>query len=180
MNGDPPPTYREICKRFGYRSPKAANDHVRALERKGLLTHQKGRSRSLRLTNQPAGITVFRIVAGRPLEASTESEATLQIDSTPFGIRERSKAFGVRVYGDSMIGRNILDGDIVLLERGLTPRDGDVVAALIENESTLKTFVRRNGKNWLRAENPLYADLVPISNLRVQGVARAVIRLLNA
>jgi repressor LexA len=53
-----------------------------------------------------------------------------------------------------MIGRQIFDGDIVVLERDTTPRDGDVVAALIDNESTLKTFVRKREKVWLRAENP--------------------------
>jgi repressor LexA len=78
-----------------------------------------------------------------------------------------------------MVGRQIFDGDIVLLEHEAVPRNGDVVAALIDNESTLKTFVRRSGKVWLRAENPLYPDLVPASDLQVQGVGRAVIRFLS-
>jgi repressor LexA len=78
-----------------------------------------------------------------------------------------------------MVGRQIFDGDIVLLEHEAVPQNGDVVAALIDNESTLKTFVRRSGKVWLRAENPLYPDLIPGSDLQVQGVGRAVIRFLS-
>ncbi len=78
-----------------------------------------------------------------------------------------------------MIGRGIFDGDIVLLEHDAIPRHGDVVAALIDSESTLKTFIRKDGKTWLRAENPRYPDLIPAWDLRVQGVARAVIRDLN-
>jgi len=179
-NGDAPPTYREICRRFGYRSPKSAADHVAALERKGLLTHEKRCARGLRLVKRTSGVPLLgRIAAGSPSEASPEVEQRLPIDPTSFGIRERSKAFAVRVAGDSMIGRKIFDGDIVLLEQGPTPRNGDIVAALIDNESTLKTFVRKHGKTWLRAENPLYPDLIPVLDLRIQGVARGVIRFLS-
>jgi repressor LexA len=78
-----------------------------------------------------------------------------------------------------MVGRQIFDGDIVLLEQETSPHDGDIVAALIDNESTLKTFVRKGSKVWLRAENPRYPDLVPALDLQIQGVARAVIRFLN-
>lgn len=78
-----------------------------------------------------------------------------------------------------MIGRQIFDGDIVLLEREAIPQNEDIVAALIDNESTLKTFIRKGGKVWLRAENPRYPDLVPAWDLQVQGVARATIRFLR-
>lgn len=179
-NGEAPPTYREICRRFGYRSPKAAADHVAALEKKGLVTRKKGCARGLRLLRRISGIPLLgRIAAGLPSETSQEVEQRLPIDPRSFGIRERSKAFALRVTGDSMIGRTIFDGDIVLLEQGPTPQNGDIVAALIDNESTLKTFVRKDGKAWLRAENPLYPDLIPALDLKIQGVARAVIRFLN-
>jgi SOS-response transcriptional repressor LexA len=78
-----------------------------------------------------------------------------------------------------MTGRQILDGDIVLVEQERSPRNGEIVAAIIDNESTLKTLVRRDGETWLRAENPLYPDLVPAMGLTIQGVARAVIRILS-
>ena len=75
-----------------------------------------------------------------------------------------------------MIGKNILDGDVVIVEQGRTPQTGDVVAALIDNESTLKTYLMKNGKPVLRAENPKYRDLIPASELSIQGVMVALVR----
>jgi repressor LexA len=110
-----------------------------------------------------------RIAAGFPREALTSSGEHLNLDPTSYGITDRSRAFALCVTGDSMIGRQIFEGDIVLLEHEAIPRDGDIVAALIDNESTLKTFIQKEGKVWLRAENPLYPELVPAMNLQVQG-----------
>ena len=179
-NGESPPTYREICERFGYKSPKAASDHVAALERKGLVTRNKGRSRGLRSVRQRDGIPVLgTIVAGMPRVGFPESDRRLALDPAAYGIKNRSHAFALKVSGDSMVGRQIFHGDIVLLEHEATPQNGDIVAALIDNESTLKTFVRKGNKVWLHAENPRYPDLLPALDLEIQGVARAVIRFLN-
>ena len=180
VHGDAPPTYREICERFGYRSPKAAADHVAALERKGLVVREKGCARGLRLTTKTVGVPVVgRIPAGAPREAVELIEQRLLIDPGLYGIRDRSKAFAVRITGDSMLGRQLCEGDLVVMERDVVPRTGDVVAALIDNEVTLKTFLCDQGKIWLRAENPKYPSLVPVQDLRIQGVARAVIRFLQ-
>ena len=100
----------------------------------------------------------------------------MAINPIPFGIADRSRAFALRVCGDSMEGRRIFDGDIVLCESGVPPRHESIVAALIDHESTLKTLLLRKGKAWLRAENPRYPDLIPAWDLQIQGVARAVIR----
>jgi len=179
-NGENAPTYREICRKLRYRSPKAAADHVAALERKGFVIRERGKARSIRLTSKSSGVSLLgRISAGYPSDSPSEFEARLPIDPTAFGIRDRSKAFALRVRGDSMTGRQILDGDIVLVEQERSPRNGEIVAAIIDNESTLKTLVRRDGETWLRAENPLYPDLVPAMGLTIQGVARAVIRILS-
>ena len=75
-----------------------------------------------------------------------------------------------------MIGKHILEGDIVVLEHGVTPRTGDVVAALIDNESTLKTFRLEKNEPYLHAENPRYPKLIPASELVIQGVMVALIR----
>ena len=75
-----------------------------------------------------------------------------------------------------MTGKAILDGDLVVLEHGMTPRNGDVVAALIDNENTLKTFVQEGDRTFLRAENPSYPDLIPGGELVIQGVMVALIR----
>jgi len=178
--GEPPPTYREICKRFGYRSPKAAFDHVVALEKKGYVIREKGFARGLRLVRKSTGIPLLgSIAAGLPDEALTTTRERLNVNATSYGITDRSRAFALCVTGDSMIGRQIFEGDIVLLEHGAIPRDGDIVAALIDNESTLKTFVHKEGKVWLRAENPLYPELIPAMDLQVQGIVRALIRFLK-
>ncbi len=179
-HGEAPPTYREICTRFGYRSPKAASDHVAALERKGLVTREKGRSRGLKSVRQREGIPFLgRIAAGLPRDGIAESDRRLSFDPAAYGITNRSRAFALQVSGDSMVGCQIFDGDIVILEHEASPQNGDIVAALIDNESTLKTFVRKGSKVWLRAENPRYPDLVPALDLQIQGVARAVLRLLK-
>jgi repressor LexA len=75
-----------------------------------------------------------------------------------------------------MIGRHILDGDFVVLEHGPEPRNGQIVAALIDGASTLKTFVVKGGKPYLKAENPKYPDLLPAQELMIQGVLKALIR----
>jgi repressor LexA len=75
-----------------------------------------------------------------------------------------------------MIGRHICHGDIALLEHGPEPRAGQIVAAMIDGQVTLKTFVVRNGKPYLKAENPKYADLWPAQELVIQGVLRAILR----
>jgi repressor LexA len=180
QRGESPPTYREICKRFGYSSTKAAADQITALERKGFVIREKGRARGIRLVRKSSGIPLLgHITAGFPSTALEESRERLDLDPALFGIQDRSKAFALRVAGDSMIGRQIFDGDIVVLDNTIVPRNGDIVAALIDNECTLKTLVRRGRKVWLRAENPKYPDLIPAADLQIQGVGRAVIRLLN-
>jgi len=75
-----------------------------------------------------------------------------------------------------MIARHILADDLALFEQGPEPRDGQIVAALIDSETTLKTFVRKDGKAYLKAENPNYPDLIPAQELRIQGVFKALIR----
>jgi len=178
--GESPPTYREICEQFGYKSPKAAADHVAALERKGLVTRKKGRSRGLRSIRQRDGIPILGCVAaGLPRDGFAESNQRLPVDPAAYGIKNRARAFALQVTGDSMVGRQIFAGDIVVLEHAADPQNGDIVVALIDNESTLKTFVRKGSKTWLQAANPRYPDLIPTLDLQIQGVARAVIRLLK-
>jgi repressor LexA len=92
------------------------------------------------------------------------------------GYKPTRNAFALRVTGDSMIGRHILDGDFVILEHGAEPRNGQIVAALIDGASTLKTFVLKGRKPFLKAENPKYPDLIPAEELMIQGVFKALIR----
>ena len=178
------PSLREIAGHFGFRSMNAALDHVRTLRRKGFLAHSPGRARSYRLVSpldelrsRVVDIPVYgTIPAGFSEERRQEAKGCISVDIATLGIKPTSRTFALQVRGDSMIGKYIIDGDYVVCEHGLTPRSGDVVAALIDNESTLKTFVMDRGKPWLRAENPRYPKLIPAAELVIQGVMVGLIR----
>lgn len=177
--GKSAPSCREICDHFGWKSPKAATDHLAALEQKGYIARIRKQARGIRLLHRTNGIPMLGpIPAGPATDASTVSER-LEFRLESFGVRDHKQVFALTVKGDSMEGRHIFDGDVVLIEGGVEPEHRNVVAALIDNETTLKTFLRRNGKVWLRAENPLYPDPIPAWDLQIQGVARAVIRVLR-
>jgi repressor LexA len=116
------------------------------------------------------------IPAGFAEERQQEAVGCVSVDIETLGIKPTARTFALEVRGDSMIGKHILPGDTVIVEHGLTPKPGDVVAALIDGESTLKTFMSRHGKPYLRAENPKYPDLIPAGELVIQGVMAALIR----
>jgi len=116
------------------------------------------------------------IPAGLPIDAAQEQEGCLLIDVDSLGIKPTARTFGLKVRGDSMIGKSIIDGDTVVIEHGVQPRSGDVVAALIDGQVTLKTFVLQAGKPYLRAENPRYPKLIPQEELQIQGVMVALVR----
>ncbi len=182
--GRPVPTLREIANRFGFRSHRAAACHLEALRHKGFIESKRGKARSLRITSplaklrrRIADIPLFgSIPAGFADERKQEARGCVTIDIGTLGIKPTTRTFALEVRGDSMIGRHILDGDVVVVEHGQTPRNGDVVAALIDGESTLKTYMTDRGKAYLRAENPRYPKLVPAGELVIQGVMVALIR----
>lgn len=179
-----PPSLREIAGHFTFRSMTAAADHVRALRRKGFLEGQPRQARSLRSTSplqrlrRPiADIPLYgTIPAGFAADRRQEPAGCVSIDVESLGIKPTTRTFALEVRGESMIGRHIMDGDLVVLEHRVTPRPGDVVAALIDNESTLKTFAIENGRPFLKAENPLFPKLFPAGELVIQGVMIALIR----
>ena len=181
------PTLREIAAHFRFSSPNAALAHVQALRNKGFLKSLAGRARSLRVMdpNTPRGRFRPRVVsvpiygsipAGPPRDAAQEEEGCVLIDVDTLGIKPSARTFGLKVHGDSMLGKSIIDGDVAIIEHGVQPRSGDVVAALIDGQVTLKTFVLQRGKPYLRAENPRYPDLIPQEELQIQGVMVALVR----
>lgn len=179
--GEALPSSREIINHFGWSSPKAATDVLDTLKRKGLLASDSYSSRKYRLTELAIGLPILgEIPAGFPVESQELRKEYFTLNTASFGIIDRSAAFFLRVKGDSMIGRKIFDGDLVLVEKSGQPRHQDIVAALIDSESTLKTLIHENGKVWLRSENPAYPDLIPFQELQIQGVARGVIRPLKS
>lgn len=182
--GDPPPSYREIGERLGIPNVSAVAKHVAALRRKGLLSTLAGKARSIRLASSVRAprrtvvhIPIFgSIPAGLPGDRVQDAEGCVSVDVESVGIRPSSRTFALRVSGDSMIGKHIVDGDVVVVEHGREPRPGDVVAALVDGRSTLKTYLVQRGRPFLRAENPKYPDLVPAAELVIQGVMVALIR----
>ena len=178
------PTFREIADHFGFRSPTAATDHVKALQKKGALESRPGLARSFRIVSpldsfrkQVVDVPVYgSIPAGFARDREQDAIGCISVDAKTLGTRSRGRTFALQVRGDSMIGKHIMDGDYVIVEQGRTPSTGDVVAALIDNESTLKTFMRKNGKPCLKAENPKYRDLIPATDLTIQGVMVALVR----
>jgi repressor LexA len=182
--GRPGPTLREIAQQFGFRAHRAAACHLAALKKKGFIESDQGKARSLRITSslrrlrtKTVDVPLFgSIPAGLPQNREQQPEGCVAVDVETFGFTPARTTFALRVSGDSMTGRHIVAGDIVVLEHGLEPRDGQVVAALVDGETTLKTFVLRNGKPYLKAENPKYPDLVPAQELVIQGVFKGLIR----
>ncbi len=183
-SGRPCPTAREMAAGLGYRSKRAAERHVEALVGMGWLASAPGKARSLRLGKeaQPhrgpvADIPCFgQIPAGFGEDREQEADSFVTVSIDAIGYKPTRNSFALRVKGDSMIGRHICDGDIVILEHGAEPRHGQIVAALIDRKNTLKTFLIQNGKPFLRAENPKYPDLIPSEELLIQGVFKALIR----
>ena len=100
------------------------------------------------------------------------------MDRAILGTSANHRLFALTVNGESMEGRAIHDGDLVIADRDAEHREGDVVIALIDGENTLKTLAMKEGSYYLKAENPLYQDWLPLDEMLVQGVAKAVLRRL--
>ncbi|MBI2949780.1 MAG: repressor LexA [Verrucomicrobia bacterium] len=182
--GRPCPSQREIAEHFGFASKTAAACHVRALVKKGVLAVEPGKARSLRfmdgtrlLRQGVVEIPLFgSIPAGFGRDREQEADECVPVTIESIGFKPTRNTFALRVVGDSMIGKHICDGDVVILEHGPEPRSGQIVAALIDRKSTLKTFLLKNGKPFLKAENSKYPELIPSEELVIQGVFRALIR----
>lgn len=186
-NGGTTPTYREIGARFGFKSTKAASDHVRALEKKGYVRRRSGQSRGIELltperTSDNSFIPVpimGNIPAGHPEEKLEQFHGTLTVDPSILGDAAGSRLFALRVTGDSMEGRGIYERDWVIVSADAAPNEGDMVAALIDGRNTLKTLAKQKGRFFLKAENIKYPDLIPLEEMVIQGVIKAVIRQVN-
>ena len=175
------PSTREIQNHFGFASQTAAVSHLRALEKKGVINKLPGKARALVFPeelerDEIVDVPIYgQIAAGMASETEQDQDGCISIDITSLGIPRNAKTFALRVRGDSMIDAHILSGDCVVLEYK-EPRKGDVVAALIDGETTLKRYVVKDGKPYLKAENEMYPDLTPARELVIQGVMVALLR----
>lgn len=173
------PSYRDVMRDMGIKSPATAYNHVQALRDKGYITLREGHMRSVELTDKARLFAksvelplVGVIAAGQPIEAIAEKEAL----SVPMELLPHLNCYALKVKGDSMIDDGILDGDYVVVERNFYPQNGDVVVALLDNENaTLKRYYREKSRIRLQPANkkmkPLYSK-----NPVIQGIVRAVMR----
>ncbi len=171
-----PPTRAEIAQEFGFRSPNAAEEHLKVLARKGVLELLPGASRGIRLSNGGGLPLVGRVAAGSPILAQENIEAHYQVDSALFAPRAD---YLLKVRGMSMKDAGILDGDLLAVHRTSEVRAGQVVVARLGDEVTVKRFKKKGDVVQLLPEN---ADFEPIvvdlrsQELVIEGIGVGVIR----
>ena len=171
-----PPTRAEICRAMGFRSPNAAEEHLRTLERKGVIEMLAGASRGIRLKQDPGLPLIGRVAAGSPILAEQNVEARLQLDPQLFKPRAD---YLLRVRGMSMRDAGILDGDLLAVHRAHEARSGQIVVARLHDEVTVKRFKRRGSQVQLLPENPDFKTIevdLRRTPLAIEGIAVGVIR----
>lgn len=174
------PSTREIQKHFGFASQTSVMQYISALERKGFLGRHARKARALITPMQKVRITDIPIYGEIPAGMSVLTEQAIEghvsLDTANVNASKNGRTFALRVRGDSMIGAHVLDGDLVILEDRKDAQSGDIVAALIDGETTLKRYVMDHGRSYLKAENPMFPDLRPARELRIQGVMVSLVR----
>ena len=169
-----PPTRAEIAKIMGFKSVNAAESHIKALVKKGVLLKVPDSSRGLKLVEEYSGIPIVgRVAAGSPISAVENIEKYIPTNpiSSPVD-------FFLRVKGDSMKDIGIIENDLVGVKKASTAENGSVVVARLEDEVTLKRLVQENGKIKLVAENKNYDDILIDQNsgFSLEGIAVGVVR----
>ncbi len=170
-----PPTRAEIAAELGFRSPNAAEEHLRALARKGAIELLPGASRGIRLPEEGLPV-VGRVAAGQPILAEQHIEARYQLDARLF--RPRAD-YLLRVQGQSMREAGILDGDLLAVHRTPEAVNGQIVVARLEEEVTVKRFERRGKQVRLLPENPEFEPIeidLRRTPLVIEGIGVGVIR----
>jgi len=175
-----PPTRAEIARELGFKSANAAEEHLRALQKKGVLELVPGASRGIQLRDslrEQIGLPlVGRVAAGSPILAQEHIETHYKLDPALFNPKPH---YLLRVYGMSMKDAGILDGDLVAVHRTPEVRSRQIVVARLEDEVTVKRYRQDGALVWLLPENaefePIRVDLTEQS-LVIEGVVVGVIR----
>ncbi len=171
------PAIRDIAKEF-HIYVRAAYDHLLILEKKGFLTRDKGKNRSILLTNHPknSDLSHFpilgRVSAGNPLEAVENVEDYLVVSKNLFQGKE---IFALKVRGDSMIDAGIYEDDFVVVKIDAQVKNGDIVVALLDNETTVKRIYFNKDNITLRPENSKYNPIIS-KNIKVIGKVIGLLR----
>lgn len=174
-----PPTRAEICSAMGFSSPNAAETHLRALERKGVIEMTSGASRGIRLKQQLQQSTlpvIGRVAAGSPVLAQQNVEQRCRVDPALF---EPAADYLLRVRGMSMRDAGILEGDLLAVHRTPNFRSGQIVVARLHDEVTVKRIHRNRNIVELLPENPEFQPIIvdlKRESLEIEGIAVGVIR----
>ncbi len=171
------PTYDEIRRRFGFSSFNAVFKHIKQLEEKGAITVQANRTRAITIIEEGVPAVSIRllgsIAAGQPIEA-IENDETISVPQELLG---KGENFSLKVKCDSMTGDGIFDGDIVIINRRTVADNNEMVAALINNEATLKRFYKTDNGVEFRSSNPLMKPIrVKSGDVHILGVVVGLFR----
>jgi repressor LexA len=173
-----PPTRAEIADKLGFRSPNAAEEHLKALARKGAIEMMPGASRGIRVLESPhLGLPIIgRVSAGEPILAQEHIEDYCKIPADWF---KPSANFLLEVHGESMINVGIMDGDLIAVHKTEVARNGQIVVARVEDDVTVKRYQKTRNKVTLLAENndfdPIEVNLKD-TNFAIEGLYVGVIR----
>lgn len=176
-----PPTRAEIAERLGFRSANSAEEHLKALAKKGVIKMMPGMSRGIQLMDTedeaPSGLPLIgQVAAGEPILAQEHVESHVQVDQNLF---HPAADFLLRVNGMSMKDIGILDGDLLAVHKTQEARNGQIVVARVEDEVTVKRFERRGNVIFLHPENDEFAPIkVDLTSqfFTIEGLAVGVIR----
>lgn len=171
-----PPTRAEIARKLGFKSPNAAEDHLRVLARKGMIELLPGAARGIRITDPPGLPVVGRVAAGSPILAQEHVEGRYRLDPTLFHPKAH---YLLRVRGMSMRDAGILDGDLLAVHRSPDVYNGQIVVARVGDEVTVKRYRLKGSQVWLMPENPDFQPIVVDTGspaLVLEGVVVGVIR----
>ncbi len=167
------PSYSEMMKLFGYKSKAAVFFTIQKFIREGVV--EKDRKGKLIPKKLFGNISLLGYVeAGFPSPAEEELVDTMSLDE--FLIANKEATFMLKVKGDSMIDAGIMEGDMVLVERGKQPKAGQIVIAQVDGEYTMKYLRMKNGKPYLEAANKNYKPIFPENDLQIEAIVSAVIR----
>ncbi len=177
-----PPTVREIAEHFGFKSPNNARQHLELIEKKGCIKRDPGKARGIHIlcgASSPVakdGRTISvplvgTIAAGTPVTAVENIEGTINLDRDLF---RSNGLFALRVKGDSMKDVGIMNGDMAVIKQQASVDDGEIAAVMVDEEATLKRFVKKQKCVILKAENPAYKDLMVGSERDVSVLGKLV------
>ncbi|MBU1363214.1 MAG: transcriptional repressor LexA [Gammaproteobacteria bacterium] len=171
-----PPTRMEISSAFGFASPNAAEDHLKALAKKGAITLEPGSARGIRLVEQLGLPLIGSVAAGSPILAVENVQGRYAFDA---GMFSPKADFLLKVRGTSMIDIGMFDGDLLAVHKTNQARDGQIVVARIDEEVTVKRLERSGGQIRLIAENPDFQPIIVNPEeveFAIEGIAVGLIR----